>query len=32
MNEFSELGVPTSVQGAENTVINRVRNTIKLPF
>jgi hypothetical protein len=32
MNEFSELGIPTSVQGAENTVINKVRGAIKLPF
>jgi len=32
INEFSELGVPTSAQGVENTVINRVRGAIKLPF
>jgi hypothetical protein len=32
MNEFSELGIPTSVQGAENTVINKVRGAIRLPF
>ena len=32
LNEFSELGVPTSVSGAENTVINKVKSAIHLPF
>jgi len=32
LNEFSELGVPTSVSGAESTVINKVKSAIHLPF
>ncbi len=32
LNEFAELGVPTSVTGAENTVINKVKSAIHLPF
>ncbi|HEV8022224.1 MAG TPA: FecR domain-containing protein [Candidatus Lustribacter sp.] len=32
LNEFSELGVPTSVSGAEGTVINKVKSAIHLPF
>jgi hypothetical protein len=32
INQFSELGVPTSVQGVQNTVINRARGALRLPF
>ncbi len=32
IDKFSELGVPTNVQGVENTVINKVRGAIRLPF
>jgi hypothetical protein len=32
MDKFSELGIPTSVQGVQNTVINKVRGAIRLPF
>jgi Na+/proline symporter len=36
MNEFAELGIPTNVQQAQtqvqNTVINKARNALHLPF
>ncbi|MGA2394201.1 MAG: FecR domain-containing protein [Candidatus Lustribacter sp.] len=32
MDEFAELGVPTSVTQAQNTVINKVRSAVRLPF
>ena len=32
MDEFSELGVPTSVQGAKNTVIKKAKSALHLPF
>jgi hypothetical protein len=32
MDKFSELGIPTNVQQAKDTVINKVKSAIRLPF
>ncbi len=32
IDKFSELGVPTNITQVENSVINNVRNRVKLPF
>jgi len=32
LDEFSELGIPTNITQAQNTVINKVRSAIHLPF
>ena len=32
LNKFAELGIPTNVQQVQNTVIDRVKSAIHLPF
>jgi hypothetical protein len=32
MDQFAELGIPTNVQQVENTVINKARGALHLPF
>jgi Na+/proline symporter len=32
MDQFAELGIPTSVQQVQNTVINKARGALHLPF
>jgi ferric-dicitrate binding protein FerR (iron transport regulator) len=32
LDKFSELGVPTSIDQVKSTVINKVKNAIRLPF
>jgi ferric-dicitrate binding protein FerR (iron transport regulator) len=32
LDRFSELGVPTNVQQVQNTVVNKIRSAVHLPF
>jgi hypothetical protein len=32
LDRFAELGIPTTIQQAQNTVINKVKSAIRLPF
>jgi predicted XRE-type DNA-binding protein len=32
IDKFSELGIPTNITQVQNTVINKVRGAIRLPF